>query len=51
MVALRLNAGFFLVAAAAFRLLLGTGPCLFGTANRMLFFLHAVLLDLTELAQ
>jgi hypothetical protein len=50
-IALRLDACLFFFAAAALRLLLRTDPRLLGTADRVLLFLDAVLLDLTELAQ
>jgi hypothetical protein len=51
MLTLGVDLGFFLFASAALRLLLRTRPRLFGATDRMLLFLDAVLLDLTELAQ
>jgi hypothetical protein len=50
-ITLRLDLGVLFFAAAALCILLRTEPRLFGTADRVLFFLDAVLLDLTELAE
>ena len=50
-IALLADLRFLLFADATLGLLLCAEPCVFRAANRVLFLLHAALLDLTELAE